>query len=174
MIDIKQVHKSFGNREILKGIDLHVPMGSVMVILGPFGSGKTTFLWTLNFLEKADAGTIQLNDISVDLHKASNKGILNVRRNTSMVFQSYYLFSNKNVIVNIMEGLVTVKKMKKSEARQNAQRFLKEVGMEGYDDYYPVNLPVVNNNVSASLVPLRWTQRLSSLTNLHQPSIQSW
>ena len=99
MIDIKQVHKSFGNREILKGIDLHVPTGSVMVILGPFGSGKTTFLWTLNFLEKADAGTMQLNDISVDLHKASNKGILNVRRNTSMVFQSYYLFSNKNVIV---------------------------------------------------------------------------
>ncbi|MDU2569278.1 MAG: ATP-binding cassette domain-containing protein [Veillonella sp.] len=119
MIDIKQVHKSFGNREILKGIDL---------------------LRTLNFLEKADAGTMQLNDISVDLHKASNKEILNVRRNTSMVFQSYNLFSNKTVIENIMEGLVTVKKMKKSEARDIAQRFLKEVGMEGYDDYYPVQL----------------------------------
>ena len=52
MIDIKQVHKSFGNREILKGIDLHVPTGSVTVILGPSGSGKTTFLRTLNFLEK--------------------------------------------------------------------------------------------------------------------------
>ena len=140
MIDIKQVHKSFGNREILKGIDLHVPTGSVTVILGPSGSGKTTFLRTLNFLEKADAGTMQLNDISVDLHKASNKEILNVRRNTSMVFQSYNLFSNKTVIENIMEGLVTVKKMKKSEARQIAQRFLKEVGMEGYDDYYPVQL----------------------------------
>ena len=98
MIDIKQVHKSFGNREILKGIDLHVPTGSVTVILGPSGSGKTTFLRTLNFLEKADAGTMQLNDISVDLHKASNKEILNVRRNTSMVFQSYNLFSNKTVI----------------------------------------------------------------------------
>jgi len=91
MIDIKQVHKSFGNREILKGIDLHVPTGSVTVILGPSGSGKTTFLRTLNFLEKADAGTMQLNDISVDLHKASNKEILNARRNTSMVFQSYNL-----------------------------------------------------------------------------------
>ena len=112
MIDIKQVHKSFGNCEILKGIDLHVPTGSVTVILGPSGSGKTTFLRTLNFLEKADAGTMQLNDISVDLHKASNKEILNVRRNTSMVFQSYNLFSNKTVIENIMEGLVTVKKMK--------------------------------------------------------------
>ena len=55
-----------------------------------------------------------------------------------MVFQSYNLFSNKTVIENIMEGLVTVKKMKKSEARDIAQRFLKEVGMEGYDDYYPV------------------------------------
>ena len=140
MIDIKQVHKSFGNREILKGIDLHVPTGSVTVILGPSGSGKTTFLRTLNFLEKADAGTMQLNDISVDLHKASNKEILNVRRNTSMVFQSYNLFSNKTVIENIMEGLVTVKKIKKSEARDIAQRFLKEVGMEGYDDYYPVQL----------------------------------
>ena len=140
MIDIKQVHKSFGNREILKGIDLHVPTGSVTVILGPSGSGKTTFLRTLNFLEKADAGTMQLNDISVDLHKASNKEILNVRRNTSMVFQSYNLFSNKTVIENIMEGLVTVKKMKKSQAREIAQRFLKEVGMEGYDDYYPVQL----------------------------------
>ena len=140
MIDIKQVHKSFGNREILRGIDLHVPTGSVTVILGPSGSGKTTFLRTLNFLEKADAGTMQLNDISVDLHKASNKEILNVRRNTSMVFQSYNLFSNKTVIENIMEGLVTVKKMKKSEAREIAQRFLKEVGMEGYDDYYPVQL----------------------------------
>ena len=102
MIDIKQVHKSFGNREILKGIDLHVPTGSVTVILGPSGSGKTTFLRTLNFLEKADAGTMQLNDISVDLHKASNKEILNARRNTSMVFQSYNLFSNKTVIENIM------------------------------------------------------------------------
>ena len=56
------------------------------------------------------------------------------------VFQSYNLFSNKTVIENIMEGLVTVKKMKKSEARDIAQRFLKEVGMEGYDDYYPVQL----------------------------------
>lgn len=140
MIEIKNVHKSFGNREILKGIDLTVPTGSVTVILGPSGSGKTTFLRTLNFLEKADAGHMQLNDISVDLKKASNKEILNVRRNTSMVFQSYNLFSNKTVIENIMEGLVTVKKMKQSAARDIATRFLTEVGMAGYEDYYPVQL----------------------------------
>ena len=140
MINIKNVHKSFGNREILKGIDLTVSTGSVTAILGPSGSGKTTFLRTLNFLEKADQGTMELNDIKVDLKTASNKEILNVRRNTSMVFQSYNLFSNKTVIENIMEGLVTVKKMNKSAAREIAQKFLKEVGMEGFDDYYPVQL----------------------------------
>ena len=81
MIDIKtKFTNPSGTVKFLKGIDLHVPTGSVTVILGPSGSGKTTFLRTLNFLEKADAGTMQLNDISVDLHKASNKEILNVRR----------------------------------------------------------------------------------------------
>ena len=67
MINIKNVHKSFGNREILKGIDLTVSTGSVTAILGPSGSGKTTFLRTLNFLEKADQGTMELNYIKVDL-----------------------------------------------------------------------------------------------------------
>ena len=66
MINIKNVHKSFGNREILKGIDLTVSTGSVTAILGPSGSGKTTFLRTLNFLEKADQGTMELNDIKVE------------------------------------------------------------------------------------------------------------
>ena len=112
MIDIKQVPQILREPWNFKG---HRPTCTNGVCNGypwPSGSGKTTFLRTLNFLEKADAGTMQLNDISVDLHKASNKEILNVRRNTSMVFQSYNLFSNKTVIENIMEGLVTVKKMK--------------------------------------------------------------
>ena len=82
MIEIKNVHKSFGNREILKGIDLTVPTGSVTVILGPSGSGKTTFLRTLNFLEKADAGHMQLNDISVDLKK-------HLTRKFSIVYSVY-------------------------------------------------------------------------------------
>lgn len=105
MINIKNVHKSFGNREILKGIDLTVSTGSVTAILGPSGSGKTTFLRTLNFLEKADQGTMELNDIKVDLKTASNKEILNVRRNTSMVFQSYNLFSKKLLSRTSWKGL---------------------------------------------------------------------
>ncbi|MBE6080674.1 MAG: amino acid ABC transporter ATP-binding protein [Veillonella sp.] len=140
MIEIKNVRKSFGDREILKGIDMTVPTGSVTVILGPSGSGKTTFLRTLNFLEKADAGQMTLNDITVDLHKASKKEILTIRRNTSMVFQMYNLFSNMTAIENVMEGLVTVKGMKKADARAKAEKCLEAVGMKGFEDYYPVQL----------------------------------
>ncbi len=140
MIEITNVHKSFGKREILKGVDITVPRGSVTVILGPSGSGKTTFLRTLNFLEKADQGHMRLGHIQVDLAKAKKKEILNVRRHTSMVFQSYNLFSNKTALENIMEGLVTVKGLKKAEAKEIAQKYLSEVGMADYGDYYPVQL----------------------------------
>lgn len=140
MIEIENVRKSFGANEILKGISLEVPTGSVTAILGPFGSGKTTFLRTLNFLEQADSGHMTLNDISVDLHHASKKEIINVRRHTSMVFQMYNLFSNMTALENVMEGLVTVKKQKKSEAREKARKYLKEVGMGSFEDYYPVQL----------------------------------
>ena len=140
MIEIQNVRKSFGDREILKGIDMTVPTGSVTVILGPSGSGKTTFLRTLNFLEKADAGQMTLNDITVDLHKASKKEILNSRRHTSMVFQMYNLFSNMTALENVMEGLVTVKQMKQSEARAKAEQCLEAVGMKGFEAYYPVQL----------------------------------
>ena len=140
MIKLENVHKSFGKREILKGVDITVPRGSVMVILGPSGSGKTTFLRTLNFLEKADQGHMRLGHIQVDLAKAKKKEILNVRRHTSMVFQSYNLFSNKTALENIMEGLVTVKGLKKAEAKEIAQKYLSEVGMADYGDYYPVQL----------------------------------
>lgn len=169
MIEIQNVRKSFGDREILKGIDMTVPTGSVTVILGPSGSGKTTFLRTLNFLEKADAGQMTLNDITVDLHKASKKEILNIRRHTSMVFQMYNLFSNMTALENVMEGLVTVKQMKQSEARAKAEQCLEAVGMKGFEAYYPVNYRGVNNSAWGLLVPLRWTQRSFYLTNQRVP-----
>ena len=140
MITITNVHKSFGKRDVLKGVSITVPTGSVTAILGPSGSGKTTFLRTLNFLGKADEGTFQLGDTTVDLHNASKKEILAIRRRTAMVFQSYNLFSNMTAIGNVMEGLVTVKGVKKSEAREKAEYFLEKVGMKGYEDYYPVQL----------------------------------
>ncbi len=140
MIKIDNVHKAFGSREVLKGVSISVPTGSVTAILGPSGSGKTTFLRTLNFLGKADQGTLTLGDTTVDLHNAGKKEILAIRRRTAMVFQSYNLFSNMTALGNVMEGLVTVKGVKKSEARAKAEYFLEKVGMKGYEDYYPVQL----------------------------------
>lgn len=140
MITIENVTKKFGSHTVLNGISLTVPTGSVTVILGPSGSGKTTFLRTLNFLGKADSGTMTLNDIHVDLHGASQKEILAIRRNTAMVFQLYNLFSNMTVLGNVMEGLVTVKKEKKSKAKEIAMKCLEEVGMADYAAYYPVQL----------------------------------
>lgn len=140
MIDIKNVTKKFGTHTVLNGISMTVPTGSVTVILGPSGSGKTTFLRTLNFLGQADGGTMTLNDLTVDLHSASKKDILAVRRNTAMVFQLYNLFSNMTVLGNVMEGLVTVKKVSKAEAKERAMQCLTEVGMADYADYYPVQL----------------------------------
>lgn len=140
MIRIENVHKKFGSREVLAGVSLDIEPGSVTAILGPSGSGKTTFLRTLNFLGRADAGTLVFDDGAVDLHHATKKEILAVRRRTAMVFQSYNLFSNMTAIENVMEGPVTVKKMKKAEARQKAEALLARVGMADYADYYPQQL----------------------------------
>ena len=140
MIRIQNVHKSFGGKDVLKGVSLTIPTGTVTAILGPSGSGKTTFLRTLNFLGKADAGTMTLGNTTVDLHKASSKEILAIRRRTAMVFQTYNLFSNMTAVENVMEGLVSVKKVKKAKAREKAEKLLQEVGMAGYENYFPAQL----------------------------------
>lgn len=140
MIRIENVHKSFLGKEVLKGVSITVPTGGVTAILGPSGSGKKTLLRTINFLGKADAGTLTIDDITVDLHNASAKEILNVRRCTAMVFQLYNLFSNMTVLENVMEGLLTVKKKKKKEALERARYFLGKVGIAEFEKYYPAQL----------------------------------
>lgn len=141
MITIQNVCKSFHGRKVLNGISMNVPTGTVTVIIGPSGSGKTTFLRTLNFLGKADQGTLSFDDgTTVDLKQAGKKEILSVRRRTAMVFQSYNLFSNMTALENVMEGLVTVKKVKKEAAKTKAVRLLQEVGMSDFADYYPIQL----------------------------------
>ena len=141
MIRIEHVEKSYGKRPVLKDVSLEVPTGSVTVIIGPSGSGKTTFLRTINFLGPADKGTLQLDEEPIiDMKRASKKEILHVRRNTAMVFQLYNLFSNMTVLQNVMEGLVTVQKMAKKEAREKAIACLQQVGMAEYLNAYPIQL----------------------------------
>ena len=94
LLKITDIRKSFDKKEILKGVSLEVKKGEVTVILGPSGSGKTTLLRTINFLEKADSGTVQIAGIKVDSAKPSKKDVLNLTKKTAFVFQNYNLFSN--------------------------------------------------------------------------------
>lgn len=140
MIEFKDIHKSFGGNEVLKGISCKIPTGSVTVILGPSGSGKTTLLRSVNFLERADRGEIVLDDLHINVQTASKAEIHAVRQRTAMVFQAYNLFKNKTALENITEGLVVVKNLSKAEAREKARHYLEKVGLAHKADAYPHEL----------------------------------
>lgn len=140
MIEIKNVKKTFGKLEVLKDVSLQVEEGQVVVILGPSGSGKTTLLRCISFLERANGGELSIGDYSVDLKRASKRQILETRRKEAFVFQNYNLFANKNAVENVMEGLVTARKMPKTEAYEKAMEALEWVGLSDKADYYPSQL----------------------------------
>ena len=140
MLEARDVHKMFDNTEILKGVGLSVDQGDVVAILGPSGSGKTTFLRCLNFLERADSGTLIFDGISYDMHGASRKDIAAVRQKTAFVFQNYNLFLNKTVLQNVTQGLIYGSGMKKHEAEEIAVKVLERVGMADKLDRYPAQI----------------------------------
>ncbi|MDR2741378.1 MAG: amino acid ABC transporter ATP-binding protein [Treponema sp.] len=140
MIEVKGIHKSFGKNEVLKGVDLRVERGDVIVVIGPSGSGKTTLLRCINFLEKADKGTLTIKDTTLDFTKATKKEILEVRRRTAFVFQNFNLFNNKTALENVMEGLVIARKIPKKEAEETAVAALTKVGLSDKLDSYPSRL----------------------------------
>ena len=140
MLKLTNVHKSFDKTEVLKGISLNVEKGSVTAIIGPSGAGKTTLLRCINFLEKADSGTLDFDDIHIDLEKVSKKTMLEIRRKTAFVFQNYNLFANMTALENVMEGLVTARKVPKSQAKDLALKALEKVGLRDKADFYPSSL----------------------------------
>ena len=140
MLKVTDVHKSFGKNEILKGVNLTVEKGDVVVILGPSGSGKTTLLRTIDFLETADKGELEFDDIKTSLAHAHKNTILNVRRKTGFVYQNYNLFANKTALENVMEGLVIARKIPKEQAKEIAEKALAKVGMLDRKDFYPSQL----------------------------------
>lgn len=140
MLELKNVHKAFGDNQVLKGVSLKVDKGDVVTILGPSGSGKTTFLRCMNFLERADQGEMFFDEIHTELPKASKKTISLVRKKTAFVFQSYNLFNNKTALENVTEGLIVARKVPKKEAVEIGKKALDKVGLSDRYDYYPSQL----------------------------------
>ena len=144
MIEIKNIHKTFGNNTILRGIDLNIQKGQVVVILGPSASGKTTFLRCLNALEMPEQGTIKFENeqsLAVDFgDNPTKKAILALRRKSGMVFQNYNLFPHKTAVENVMEGPVFVQGKSVAQAKQEAMALLAKVGLADKAELYPYQL----------------------------------
>jgi L-cystine transport system ATP-binding protein len=140
MLEIKNIHKAFGKSEVLKGVDLKIDKGDVVVILGPSGSGKTTLLRCINFLEKADEGHASFGDIDVNLKTASKKQIHEIRQKVAFVFQNYNLFNNKTALENVTLGLTIGRKLSKEQAEEIGKKALDKVGLSEKYNHYPSQL----------------------------------
>ena len=140
MIEIKNLSKTYDDLTILKHIDLNIEIGEVIVIIGPSGTGKSTFLRCLNFLETPTTGSISIHGLHIDSQNASKNDVLQLRKLTSMVFQNYNLFANKTALGNIMEPLLIAQKKSKKEATAIAESMLELVGLSDKRDFYPSQL----------------------------------
>lgn len=140
VLEIKDIHKSFGSLNVLDGVNLSVHKGDVIAILGPSGSGKTTLLRCINFLETADHGTMVFDEKEYDLASMHKNDIRNIRKKTGFVFQNYNLFANKTALQNVMLGLTSARKMDKKQAEKIGLEMLRKVGMEDRASHYPSQL----------------------------------
>jgi putative amino-acid transport system ATP-binding protein len=140
MIKLQNIHKQFGETEVLKGIDLEIQQGEIIVIIGSSGTGKSTLLRCVNFLEHADQGSIAIDDIKVDVKNHTKAEVLALRRKTGFVFQNYALFAHQTAKQNIAEGLITVRGWKKQQAYEKAQQILDDIGLGDKADSYPAAL----------------------------------
>ena len=140
MLKIENLSKSFGNNKVLDNVSLQINDGEIVSIIGPSGTGKTTLLRCVNYLERPDEGKITIDDHSVDTKKATSKDIHGLCLRSGMVFQSYNLFNNKTGLENVMEAQIVVKKRKKKEAKERALKELEKVGMVDWKDHYPSQL----------------------------------
>lgn len=136
-IIVKGLVKRFGQNVVLNGIDLSLKPGERVAIIGPSGTGKSTLLRCLNFLDRPDEGQITLGDLSVDVARATKKDILALRRRTSFVFQNYALFANKNARQNITEGLTVVRGWSREKADARADEILAQIGLADRGGSYP-------------------------------------
>ena len=140
MIKVTNLHKSFGELAVLKGIDFQADTGEVIVIIGPSGMGKSTFLRCINYIERPEKGIIEIDNVKVDAEKCTEKELKQLRLKTSMVFQNYNIFKNKTVIENVMLPMTSVQKIEKEIAKEKALQYLDQVGLLDKVNEYPSRL----------------------------------
>lgn len=140
MLEVKDIRKAFDGQEVLRGVNLTVNRGDVIAIIGPSGSGKTTLLRCLNFLEKAEAGTMTFDGQLYRFGHVSRREMAGLRRRTGFVFQNYNLFANKTALQNVTEGLIVARKIPKEQAERTGREALDKVGLSDRYDYYPSQL----------------------------------
>ncbi|MGF1696104.1 ATP-binding cassette domain-containing protein [Vibrio kyushuensis] len=147
-LDIKELHKTFGQNEVLKGISLEAHKGDVISIIGSSGSGKSTFLRCINLLETPTAGDIWVNGELIEMKNnrqgeavpVNEKQVQRIRSRLAMVFQGFNLWSHMTVLENVVEAPIHVLGVPKAQAIENAELLLKKVGLYERKDYYPGHL----------------------------------
>lgn len=149
LVDAVGLTKSFGDQQVLRGIDLSAERGTATAVLGPSGSGKTTVLRCLNVLETPDGGRVRIGDAEVDFdrrpsgrgdRRARDREVGALRARSGMVFQSHHLFPHRTVLGNLLEGPVQVQGRPVEEATADARALLERVGLAGREDAYPSQL----------------------------------
>lgn len=151
MVEIRGLHKEFGDLHVLKGVDLTVESGAVSVVLGPSGSGKSTLLRCINELEEIEAGSITVAGERMGyrevtrrgqtrLHRLHPKAVARQRSRIGMVFQRFNLFPHRTALENVMEAPVQVRGDSKAKARARAGELLEQVGLSDRADHYPAQL----------------------------------
>lgn len=139
ILEIKNLHKKFKENIVLNGVDLSVNKGDIIGIVGPSGTGKSTLLRSINLLERPEEGEITIGETTVHLPltRKEKKEAFELRKHTGMVFQKFGLFEHKTALENVMEGLITVQKKSKEEAREIALKELENVGLLDHQNHYP-------------------------------------
>lgn len=142
MLKVEGLYKNFGKTEVLKGVNLHIQPGEIVVVVGASGGGKTTLLRSINYLEKCSKGNIQVagEDLLKDGVYASKEKIREIRKNIGLVFQGFNLFPHKSVMENLIEAPIRVLKEKPEEAKKKAMDILNFLELSDKENSYPYEL----------------------------------
>ncbi len=144
VVRIKNLRKSFGDNEVLRGINLEIEAGETLVVIGPSGSGKSTLLRCTNYLETPTSGSVEVDGVPFALPNVSRRvqerHLNKMRAQVGMVFQRFNLFPHKTALTNVMEGLLVVRRLRRADAEQKATEMLERVGLEDKLNAYPAQL----------------------------------